>query len=254
MKITSVNRGTLIVISIMTFLAAAGIIFARSYYGDINRSVDPRVKPAKVLYGRYNLYASENQHNKVFALLDSIKDIYAAVPHYRDSYEKGVIENNRASVYLMMALSDSLNKELREIYFALAEKHLLAGIELYDRWLDFFGSLAMEKILLIVEDEFRNDEILSGNEYLDAIIKNRVKEIQTAQFETRRRLSVSYTNLGIIRRHENNLEEAYSYYTQALDMWAENHAAKNNINILFGRPVEKQSFMKRLFPPDRNKE
>jgi tetratricopeptide (TPR) repeat protein len=252
LKITSVNRGTLIVIFIMTVLAVAGIIFARSYYGNINRSVDPRVKPAKVLYGQYNLYASENHHDKIFALLDSIGEIYAAVPHYRNSYEKGVIENNRASVYLMMALSDSLNKEFRGIYFELAEKHLLAGIEFYDRWLDFFGNLSMEEILAIVEYEFRNDEILSGNEYLDAIIKNRVKEIQTAQFETKRRLSVSYTNLGIIRRHENNLEEAYGYYTQALDMWTENHAAKNNINILFGRPVEKQSILKKLFPPERN--
>jgi hypothetical protein len=89
---------------------------------------------------------------------------------------------------------------------------------------------------------------------LDAIIKNRVREIQTAQVETKRRLSVSYTNLGIIRRHENNPEEAYGYYTKALDMWSENLAAKNNINILFGRPVERQSFMRKMFPPDRKKQ
>jgi hypothetical protein len=128
------------------------------------------------------------------------------------------------------------------------------GIEIYNRWLGIFGSLARDEILPVVESEFRNDKTLSENVNLDAIIKNRVREIQTAQVETKRRLSVSYTNLGIIRRHENNPEEAYGYYTKALDMWSENLAAKNNINILFGRPVERQSFMMKMFPPDRKKQ
>jgi hypothetical protein len=254
LKITTVNKGTLVVIFIMTVLAAAGIIVARSYYGDINRSVDPRVRPARILYGYYNKYTSENQHDKVFALLDSIKDIYAAIPHYRNSYEKGVIENNRASVYLMMAISDTIRTDIRMIYFGLAENHLLRSIDFYNKWIDFFGSLSRDEIFLIVENEFRNDKTISDNKDLDAIINNRVKEIQASQAETKRRLSVSYTNLGIIKRHENNLEEAYNYYTKALDMWDDNHAAKNNINILFGRPVERQNIMRKLFPPDRKKQ
>jgi len=47
------------------------------------------------------------------------------------------------------------------------------------------------------------------------------------------------------------VDEAYDYYVKALDLWSENHAAKNNINILFGKPPEKQSILRKLFPPER---
>ena len=235
----------------MVILAAVGVVIAWIYYGNINKSIDPRVRQAQVLYGRYNIYASDNDHEGILALLDSIENIYTSIPHYRNSYEMGVVENNRASVFLTKALSDSVREEIRQHYFALAEQHLLMSIEYYTNWMNFPGNQTEEELKFFVEKEFTADKLLNNNENLDAIILNRVKEIMSAQIETPRRLSVSYTNLGIIKRHTNQVDEAYDYYVKALDLWSENHAAKNNINILFGKPPEKQSVLRKLFPPER---
>ncbi len=247
----SINKGTRIIIGIMVILAAVGVIIAWNYYGNINKSVDPRVRQAQVLYGRYNIYASDNDHEGILALLDSIEYIYTSIPHYSNSYEMGVVENNRASVFLTKALSDSVREEIRQHYFALAEQHLLMSIEYYRNWMNSPGNQTEEELKVFVEKEFTADRLLNNNENLDAIILNRVKEIMSAQIETPRRLSVSYTNLGVIRRHENKVEKAFDYYNKALELWDDNHAARNNMNILFGEPPEKQSVLRKLFPPER---
>lgn len=251
MKLLPENRGTRIIIGIMIVLTAAGLTIAQVYYGRINRSVDPRVKQARVMYGRYNLYASDDDHEMVLAVLDSINYIYSSVPHYSNSYEKGVIQNNRASVFLARALEDSVREEVRRNYFNLAEHHLVSGIEYYTSWLDTWGSLSESDLMAAVGDEFATDQSLSKDRNLEAIVRKRVSDIITAQNEVNRRLSVSYTNLGVIRRHENRVEEAYEFYNKALDLWEDNLAARNNMNILFGRPPEKQSMIRKLFPPDR---
>lgn len=235
----------------MVVLVAIGIAVAWVYYGNINRAVDPRVRQAQVMYGRYNVYASENNAEMVLALLDSIEDIYLSVPHYKGSFEIGVVHNNRASVFLTMALSDSVVEEIRQFYFSLSEKHLNESLSFYTRWIDLFGDKSEEEITGFVHEEFSADGSLSKNKNLDAIIRRRVNEIITAQLEMPRRMSVSYTNLGIIRRHENKPEEALDYYIKALELWDQNHVAKNNINVLFGDPIEKQSFIRKLFPPER---
>lgn len=204
------------------------------------------------MYARYNTYAAGNDYEMVLSLLDSIEEVYASVSHYRNSYEMGVIHNNRASVFLTLALSDTARQEIRQSYFALAERHLMQGIDYYNGWMALYGNQSEEEIRAVIEEDFSSDSILVSHDYLSAIIQNRVREIQTARIETPRRLSVSYTNLGIIRRHENQLEEAFEYYVKALELWEENHAAKNNMNIIFGQPPEKQGFFRKLFPPDRN--
>ena len=236
----------------MTILAAVGMAIAWLYYGNINKSVDPRVKTAQLMYGRYNVYASENNHAKVLELLDSIKEVYSAIPHYRNSYEMGVVFNNRATVFLTLALADTVNIKIRQHHFLLAEQYLQQSIGYYTAWMDDYYNKYERDIFDIVYASFANDSLLKDNKHLDAIINNRVKEIRTAQLETPRRLSVSYANMGIIRRHQNELEEAVKYYVKALDLWSENLAARNNLNVLLGEPIEKQSFFRKLFPPDRN--
>ncbi len=235
----------------MVILAAVGISIAWIYYGNINKSVDPRVKPAQIMYGRYNVYAAENDHQKVLVLLDSIQDVYLAIPHYRNSYEMGVVLNNRASVYLTLALADTVNEVRRQHYFMLAEQQLHQSIAYYSDWMDEFSNKNEDETYDIVHASFATDSLLKDHKYLDAIIANRVKEIKTAQVETPRRLSVSYANMGIIHRHQNELEDAVEYYVKALDLWSENLAARNNLNVLLGEPIEKQSFFRKLFPPDR---
>ena len=251
MGLFSINKGTRIIIGVMVILGLIGIAIAWVYYGNINRAVDPRVREAHLMYGRYNVYASENNVEMVLALLDSIEDIYLSVPHYTDSYEMGVVYNNRATVFLTRALSDSGLEEIRQYYFSLSEKHLNKSMSYYTRWIDLFGDKSEEEITDYVHEEFSADGSLSQNKNLDAIIRSRVKEIRMAQLEMPRRMSVSYTNLGIIRRHENKPEEAIDYYIKALELWDQNHVAKNNMNILFGEPIEKQSVLRKLFPPKR---
>ena len=67
----------------MAMLSAGAVIIAKIYYGNLNDSEDPRVKQAQKMYGRYNRYASENDFDKVLALLDSIEHVYAGIPHYQ---------------------------------------------------------------------------------------------------------------------------------------------------------------------------
>ncbi len=239
------------IIFVMVILTVIGIIVAKLYYGNVNRSEDPRVKEAQVMYGRYNEYAAGNYPEKVLALLDSIEDVYNKIPHYRQSFEVGVLYNNRASVYLTKALNDTSVEERRMHYFSMAEEFLRKGIHIYKNWIDRFGNLTENEIKSIVDTAFKEDTSIQVNDNIDYIIDNRVEDIILAQKETPRRLSVSYTNLGIIKRHQNKLKEAFKLYNKALELWSENHAAKNNLNIILGKPVEKQSILRKLFPPEK---
>lgn len=236
---------------IMIILTIIGIVIAKTHYGRINKAVDPRIREAHILYGSYNRYASENDTEMVVALLDSIRSIYLSVPHYRSSYELGVVENNLASVYLTLALSSTGIDERRDFLLTVAEGHLLSGIDYYTKWMGLYGSLSGEQISEVIAKEFSGDEKVRESKYRDAIIRKRIRDIIDAQKETPRRLSVSYSNLGIIMRHRDKAEDAVGYYERALEMWPDNHTARNNLNIIFGLPPVKQSFLKRLFPPER---
>ena len=126
------------------------------------------------------------------------------------------------------------------------------SIDNYRAWMDQYGEMGEAQIKNIVESAFGSDKQLMNNDQLDAIIRNRVDDMLLAKKEMPRRLSVSYTNLGIIRRHDNQPEEALKLYNKALTLWSENHAARNNANIILGKPLEKQSVLRKLFPPDKN--
>ena len=66
--------------------------------------------------------------------------------------------------------------------------------------------------------------------------------------ETPRRLSVSYTNLGIMYRFREDYENAALSYKKAMDLWEDNLSAENNLNILLGRPLKKRSLLRKIFP------
>ncbi len=251
MNTLSGNKGVRLVILVMIILTSIGIVIAKVYYGRINSAVDPRIREARVMYGRYNSYTSENDAESVVLLLDSVRAIYNSIDHYRCSYEPGVLENNLASVYLTLALATKDMVERREFLFDSAEEHLSKGIEYYKSWLERFSDLTEEQVSTIIADEFKADAALRESKNLEAIIAKRIRDILDAQKETPRRLSVSYSNLGIIMRHRGDAEEAVAYYEKSLEIWPENHVARNNLNIIFGLPPVKQSFLRRMFPPDR---
>ena len=247
---------------IMMVVVLAGILIAKVYYTKINKSVDPRIKPARELYGQYNSLAQDNNFRAIFSLLDSVESVYGRIPHYNDSFEMGVLWNNRAAAWLTIAMyRDSIQGSGSNDYSNLGIDSLLelarvsAGksIEIYRDWLSWYEGKNSDEISRMIRDEFLIG--LDGTkEELSGYLKARVKEIEDAQWETNRRLSVAYTNLGIIFRLEDKLEEAAKMYATALELWEDNLSAENNLNRLLGRPTKKRSIIQKLFPKPREKQ
>jgi hypothetical protein len=85
------------------------------------------------------------------------------------------------------------------------------------------------------------------------IFHKRVDDLVLAQNETPRRLSVSFTNQGIVQRHLYKQNEAVESYIKAIKLWKDNFTARNNFNVLMGKPPKDRSIIDQLFPPDKNK-
>ena len=248
------NKKNRVLILSMGALVFSGITISYFYYKSINESTDPRIVNARTLYEKYNRYAQNNEFDSIFSLMDSIELIYTSVDHYKNSYELGVLYNNRAASFLTMALyTDSIEITDQDSLINLADIAANKSIEIYTQWLGIFQDKNQTEIEKAISDDFyrglENYDIDQKNTFL----KNRIKEIQESQTETKRRLSVSYTNLGIIERHNLQYDSAAIRYKKAIDLWDRNLTAENNLNILLGRPIKKRSFIQKLFPPDRDK-
>ena len=100
------NRKTRALIFIMCALVLCGFIISHFYYKSVNASVDPRIVPARKLYKNYNLFAQENKLDSIFWLMDTIESIYTKVEHYENSYEVGVLYNNRAAACLSLSMNE----------------------------------------------------------------------------------------------------------------------------------------------------
>ena len=257
----ALNSSTRALVLIMIALVVIGILIARFYYGNINKSIDPRVAEARSLYAKYDSYAQEGNYYKVFALLDSIEGIYRSTKHYEGSFELGVMYNNRAAALLTISMfADSILTRQNpysglsaDSLVTLSEINVLNAISIYDNWLTEFSGKSFEQICEIIEPQFMN-----GLENIDPDLKTkylgaRVREIEKAILENDRRLSVCYTNLGIVFRQREQYKEAVEQYEKALELWDRNLNAENNINLLLGRPLKKRNFIQKLFPPEKNK-
>lgn len=247
------NKTSRALILIMGALVVSGITISYLYYKNVNESTDPRIVQARTLYEKYNAYAQSGAYESIFSLMDSIESIYKAIDHYKDSYEIGVLYNNRAASFLTKVMyTEHMEVNAQDSLITLAENSAMRSIEIYEQWLEVFQDKNLEDIELFISDDFikglENYNTKQKNDYL----KNRVKEIQDSRTETKRRLSVSYTNLGIIYRHKLQYEAAANCYKRAVDLWDRNLTAENNLNVLLGRPIKKRSFIQKMFPPDRD--
>lgn len=247
------NKTSRALIIIMCVLVLSGISISYLYYNNVNKSTDPRIVQARTLYEKYNLYAQKGAYESIFSLMDSIEKIYTNIDHYTNSYEIGVLYNNRAATFLTQALhSDTLETNDLDSLITLAENSARKSIGIYSQWLEVFEYKDLIEIEKSISEEFLTGLENYNTEQKNNYLKNRIKEIIDAQTETKRRLSVSYTNLGIIHRHKLQYEDAANCYKKAIDLWDRNLTAENNLNVLLGRPIKKRSFIQKMFPPERD--
>jgi tetratricopeptide (TPR) repeat protein len=228
------------------------VVIAQSYFRKQNQLVDPRIVHARELYATYNNLAEAGEYDSIFVLLDEIENIYARVEHYRNSYELGVINNNRAALWLTLGLQgETYDSTRQDSLVMLASGALQTSISIYENWDNQFGHGDPAKCRKQISDVF-----LDGLEQYDPVqqerfLEKRVSEIVQSAGEVQRRLSVSYTNLGIVHRHHARYDSAAHCYTRALELWDRNLTAENNLNLLLGLPQKKQNIIQRLFPPER---
>jgi len=253
------NRAIGALIIIMIALVVIGYIIARQYYRSANRAVDPRIVPARELYSKYDSYAQEGNYHKIFALLDSVLTIYESYPHYQNSFEVGVIYNNRAAGYITISLfTDSIRADYNpfsdlspDSLMNMAESDIERAVSIYNNWINSYKDKSLVKIIDQIKTVFMKGMNTNDPDLENKYTETRAKEIMSAVEETDRRLSVCYTNLGVIKRQQGKYEEAARCYEKALSLWDRNLSAENNLNILLGRPLKKRNIIQRLFPPEK---
>lgn len=246
------NRPTRTLILVMSALVVVVVIIAQSYYRRQNQLVDPRIVPARELYATYNGLVEAGNYDSIFNLLEKIETIYRDTEHYRRSFEQGVISNNRAAVWLTMGLYGTLNDSTaQDSLVQLAEEAIQTSILIYEDWYDRFADADPSTCRNLIASEFLDGLEQYDPERQDKYLENRIREIIQSATEVKRRLSVSYTNMGIVHRHYARYDSAAHCYTRALDLWDRNLTAENNLNLLLGLPPRKQNIIERLFPPQR---
>ena len=248
------TRGTKVVLSITFLVSFTAVLFAIIYYTGLNRAEDPRIRRAQELLVHYDNSSSQYDLAGKLGLLDSIEAIFKALPDYTNSFETGVILNNRASALLIEAIYDTLlPRSEKFILLDLAMIYCDSSIKVYRSWIKEWEHIDRTEI----ENRLRmsidpGNPAFKGRNF-DRIISRRVDNIVTARTETPRRLSVSLSNRGIIFRHEMNPDSALVCFNQALDLWEHNREAKSNLSVLMGGDPLKAGLIEALFPPDRNK-
>jgi len=247
------NKPFRILFIVMIALVATGLVIARVYYKGLNDAVDPRIIQARELYERYNAYAEKDQYDSVFILMDTIEGIYNSLSHYRESYETGVLYNNRAAAYLSIYLQPNSADFVDDtaVLIADAEKSALKSISIYQNWYEIFEKKTREEIRTLIMNDFFSEMEPYTPEGKEKYLAKRVEEIYEAQNETLRRLSVAYTNLGMVKRYQNKYDSAVIFYKKAMDLWERNLTAENNLNILLNRPLKKRNVLQKLFPPEK---
>lgn len=238
---------------VLSGITAISFAFAYFYYQAKNSAEDPRTVGAKYVLKQYDELIAEKKYSDVFPLLDSIEAVFNKVPGYSTSFELGIVYNNRGSAFLSMALYEVKDSTEKLQLLNFAHKNLDTCILIYRRWIDSFRNYTREQWLKEVSPGFSSDDPAFQGKDAEAILNKRVDDLLLAQKETPRRLSVAYTNLGIVQRHKYMQAEAMDSYILAIKLWKDNFTARNNFNVLMGIDPEDRSIVDQLFPPDKNK-
>ena len=205
------------------------------------------------MFREFDELMKEDKFASALPLLDSIEFLLLRVPGYKVSYEPGIVYNNRGSAYLSMAIYGGKDSTEKSGLLELAEKNIDSAIVIYNCWLEKNSSLSKEELSEKIKPFFAENDLAFNGKNYNKILKKRAEDLALAQKETPRRLSVTYTNLGIIQRHQYKQNEAVESYIKAIKLWKDNFTARNNFNVLMGKPPKDRSIIDQLFPPDKNK-
>jgi len=250
------QSGTKKVLSLVITITATIFIGSYFYYDSINKAEDPRILPAKKLYLQFDKELESDEYVQALSLLDQMLAIYRSTPGYENSYEIGVLLNDKATVFLVELETEILTNEHVEEKeltkpLAVAVDYTNQAISIYENWMKDMGSLSKDQIKERISPYFKTNDPAFGNMSVAKLLNKRVNLIVDAQIETPRRLSVSLTNLGMINRYLGNLEEAKVNYETAIELWDRNYTAHDNLAVLHNQPVKKRSMLSRLFPPEK---
>lgn len=247
-----IAEGTKKVLSITLTVSALAVLFAFFYYRNINASQDPRILKAIKHLAQYEKESAGLDISASFPLLDSAFRVFNSLPDYTDSFEKGVIYNNKCSNLLLTAMYDSVPGVIeKSSLLDLAGRYCDSSIMVYQRWLSDWEQLPEEEILMRIKPFMKEDDPAFSEYNFKKILNRRVKYISEAQIETPRRLSVSLTNKGTIFRHRMMPDSAAVYYDRALRLWKHNRTAISNISVLMGGDPVKPTVIESLFPPNK---
>ncbi|MFO8088075.1 MAG: tetratricopeptide repeat protein [Bacteroidales bacterium] len=248
-----------IIVLIMLAVVIVSLLGAHLYYSRLNSKVDPRIRPARTLYEDYNKMAAAGDFKAVIQLLDSVEQIYSEIPHYLNSFETGVLANNRAAVYLTVVLHrDSLLPDQNlmadisdDSLLAIAKKEVNTALLIYKKWKIKYADSDRSDWRKMIKNDFVAGLEDYPEEEQEKFLEKRLDEFEATRTEIDRRLSVAYNNLGMICRYNGNYDSALVNYTRAMKLWDENLTAENNLNVLLNRPKKKRSLLRKLFPPPK---
>lgn len=234
------------------FVLAIGLVYFQSV--NSKKSEDPRVNGARELYSKYNDLTTNKDYEGVVSLMDSIESIYLNFPHYINSYEIGVLHNNRCAAYLSMYLHQVQQNNAataamtNDSLLALSERYAIKSIENYKGWLERFENKSESQLLDYIQSDFFTGLEGYSPAEKENFLQKRVSVLQQAQSEINQRLSIAYTNLGIIYRHQGKYKIAVDKYNKAIRLWDKNLTAVNNRNMLLGKPLAKHRTIDRFLP------
>jgi len=248
----NITKQTKLLLLGVSIISGISLLIAYIYYDGKNKAEDPRIVKTKFLFKEYEGLIKENKFDEALSVLDSIDSFFNKVPGYKTSFEPGIVLNNKGSAYLSMALYKTSDSLERSIFLSFAKNYIDSSIVVYTNWLTKNEKLMKDELLNNEKQYFPiNDPVFNGRNY-NKILNKRINDLILAQNETPRRLSVSYTNLGIVLRHQYKQNEAVECYIKAIKLWKDNYTARNNFNVLMGKPPEDRSIIDQLFPPEKN--
>jgi len=252
--IFKISKGTKVILSITLSVSLLAIVFAVFFYRSINNSEDPRIRKAREFLAEYDKVSGGIDSFNSFHLLDSAYRIFRSLPDYKSSFETGVINNNKCSALLIIAIYDSsiTGNEKNEL-LSLSGKYCDSSIANYTAWISDWEGLTPSEVEVKLSEFMTKDDPVFENYNFNKVLKRRVRNICSAQIETPRRLSVSLTNKGTIYRHIMKPDSALICYKNALALWEENITAKSNLSVLLGGEPVRATLIQSLFPPDKNK-